>query len=378
MLAQILLLMAAADAQAAPSATAPPSTPAPAQALQPKTVSPVEVPQPTKASPPDVKIDMQGSDDDLEQQVVIWPGAAYQAGRRGLVTLRCLVDAHGLAERCNVASESPEGKGFGKAALELRTTLKIPPTMGPDGPVASVKTISLTFKPPERNFEMKKVMSGDTFGAGNPLAMRAVTMLDYPMWAQAASFDDLARAYPAKGGGEEGYAAVHCRVQHSGSLTDCEAIKEVPEGKDFGKAAVALAAKFKVAPQLAQARHRDQLWVDIPIRLPPPAQAVERTVTSPAWITGFDRKAAPKLFPPEAVASGLTSGRGVARCVVAADGALTQCAPEAAEPAGLGFSEAAAKLASTMKMNLWSTDGAPVEGGVVHIPIRLNLKAVGG
>jgi hypothetical protein len=63
---------------------------------------------------------------------------------------------------------------------------------------------------------------------------------------------------------------------------------------------------------------------------------------------------------------------------VAADGALTQCAPEAAEPAGLGFSEAAAKLASTMKMNLWSTDGAPVEGGVVHIPIRLNLKAVGG
>jgi len=27
-----------------------------------------------------------------------------------------------------------------------------------------------------------------------------------------------------------------------------------------------------------------------------------------------------------------------------------------------------------MKMNLWSADGAPVEGGVVHIPIRLNLK----
>jgi hypothetical protein len=28
-----------------------------------------------------------------------------------------------------------------------------------------------------------------------------------------------------------------------------------------------------------------------------------------------------------------------------------------------------------MKMNLWSADGAPVEGGVVHGPIRLNLKA---
>jgi hypothetical protein len=30
-----------------------------------------------------------------------------------------------------------------------------------------------------------------------------------------------------------------------------------------------------------------------------------------------------------------------------------------------------------MKMNLWSSDGAPVEGGVVHIPIRLNLKGGG-
>jgi hypothetical protein len=60
---------------------------------------------------------------------------------------------------------------------------------------------------------------------------------------------------------------------------------------------------------------------------------------------------------------------------VAADGAMTGCTPERAEPDGLGFSEAAAKLASGMKINLWSADGAPVEGGVIHIPVRLNLKA---
>jgi hypothetical protein len=29
-------------------------------------------------------------------------------------------------------------------------------------------------------------------------------------------------------------------------------------------------------------------------------------------------------------------------------------------------------------MNLWAADGSPVEGAVVHIPIRLNLKAAGG
>ena len=95
---------------------------------------------------------------------------------------------------------------------------------------------------------------------------------------------------------------------------------------------------------------------------------------APAWLTSLDPKKTPKLFPPEAVTAGLTTGRGVARCTVAADGTMTACAPEAGDPDGLGFSEAATKLASTMKMNLWSSDGAPVAGGVVRIPVRLNLK----
>ena len=40
-----------------------------------------------------------------------------------------------------------------------------------------------------------------------------------------------------------------------------------------------------------------------------------------------------------------------------------------------GMPLTAAKLATAMRMNLWSADGAPVEGGVVRIPIRINLKA---
>ena len=46
---------------------------------------------------------------------------------------------------------------------------------------------------------------------------------------------------------------------------------------------------------------------------------------------------------------------------------------------GWAFREAAAKLASGMKMNrlLVTTTAPPVEGGVVRIPIRLNLKPAG-
>src|SRR3954453_9385733 len=101
MLLQILALAAAAAAPVAPET---------------KTVSPVTVSPATRPPPADVKIDMQGGTDDIDQMVVIWPGDAYHTHRDGKVTLRCLIDPHGLAERCDVASEEPKGHGFGKAA----------------------------------------------------------------------------------------------------------------------------------------------------------------------------------------------------------------------------------------------------------------------
>ena len=220
-------------------------------------------------------------------------------------------------------------------------------------------------------------MSEITFGNNNPIAMRDVTMLDRPVWAEAASFSDLARAYPATGGGVEGYAVDHCMVRRTGRLDNCQIITEAPQGRGFAKAALSLAPRFRVVPEQAGVRQRSQIWVDIAIRMPPPDQLNDRTVMAPVWLTGLDPGATPRVFPPEAAAQGLTTGRGVTRCTVAADGALTACVPEPGEPDGLGFSEAAAKLASRMRINLWSADAAPVQGGVVHIPVRLNLKPAG-
>lgn len=378
--AHILALLAATAL-----AVDPPQTPAqnqdaasPPAAGAGKTVSPVTVTPLTKQAPADLKLEAAGSGDDIEPVYVFWPSTAYTAGLDGKARLRCVIDVHGLAERCEVASEDPPGKGFGRAALQIRTTFKLPPPMGPDGPISAVKVIEVDFKAPERNFDMGQILKGNTFHQGNSLRMNKVSMLDHPVWARAATFDDLAAAYPAKGAGLEGYAVVHCQVRSAGELRNCVVVKETPEHRDFGRAALGLADRFRVDPTLAKTRVSGQMMVDLPIRFLAPAELSERTVTAPAWITGFDLNKAPSLFPPEAAASGLTSGRGVARCQVSADGSLTACVPEAADPAGLGFSEAAVKLAATMKMNLWSADGAPVEGGVVHIPIRLNLKGAAG
>ncbi|THD53711.1 TonB family protein [Phenylobacterium sp.] len=385
MLAQVLALMFAA--------AAPPEAPA-------STVSPltVKAPPPGKLPPADAVVDIASDDESASGDfVAVWPALAYQTGAEGRVRLNCKVDTHGLAETCHVVSESPAGKGFGAAALELRPTFKLVPRKGPDGqPVTAPMTLNLTFVPPAKELvgtvgssaEIPRMQArGDTRAfvdsqtslRGNPLAMRKVTMVDDPVWTAAPNFDDLAAAYPATGGGAEGYVAAHCKVDRAGPkaglLQQCGAIKEAPHDAGFAKAALSLTPKFRIAPEaLARAPHGADLWVDVPIRLPPPAEIADRTVMAPIWVASFDPRATPKLFPPEAVAGGLSTGRGVARCDVGPDGALTACAPEPGDPDGLGFSEAAVKLASAMKMNLWSADGAPVEGGVVHIPIRLNLK----
>jgi TonB family protein len=382
MLAQLMVLILAA--------AAPPDA-------SPASVSPLTVksPSPARLPPADATVDVASDDESATGDfVAVWPALAYMVGTQGHVRLNCKVDTHGLAETCEVASESPAGKGFGAAALELRPTFKLVPRKGPDGQaITAVMAINLTFTPPRKDLvgtegtsaeirsmhDVEALVAAVRPIAGNPLAMRKVTMVDDPVWAAAPGFEDLAAAYPPAGHGMEGYVAAHCLVERSGAkaglLQQCQAIKEAPHDLGFAKAALGLAPKFRIAPAaLARAPHGAQLWVDVPIRMPPPAQIADRAVMAPIWLASFDPKVTPKLFPPEAVADGLTTGRGVARCIVGVDGALTACTPEAGDPDGLGFSEAAVKLATAMKMNLWSADGAPVEGGVIHIPIRLNLK----
>jgi protein TonB len=61
--------------------------------------------------------------------------------------------------------------------------------------------------------------------------------------------------------------------------------------------------------------------------------------------------------------------------VVELDGSLSDCAPEPGDPDGLGFSDAAVRLASTMRMNPWTVDGEPVDGAVVRLGVKLTLNS---
>jgi hypothetical protein len=378
MLAQILALLAAAAQAGAPAVAAP----APSNTLSPLTV----LSGPKTQAPVAVTIEVATDERVSGGYVAIWPHGAYRDGADAYVVLRCRINIHGLAELCGVKSESPEGKGFGAAALQLRPTFKLTPAAGADGPIESQMDIAVKFRAPRRDLDVEalhkatdlfakgdphnNVRLDDRIMQGNPMPFQAVTMLSRPVWAAAPSFDEVAQVYPATAGGAEGYVVAHCQVTPTGELKNCVSVKETPGALGFAKAALTLMPKFKVAPDLAVAPDRKPLWVDIPIRLPPPEAQKDRAITAPQWLTSLD--AAPNPFPALAAARGVTSGVGVADCVVGPAGALVQCTPLAGAPEGLGFSEAVAQLASVQKVAIWSEAAGPVLGGRIRLELRLD------
>ena len=127
-----------------------------------------------------------------------------------------------MAERCDVTYESPQGRGFGAAALQMRTSFKLQPIMGPKGPIRASVKIGVPFRAPDTHDEINSASQGSSLKSenmptivnlrGSPLVMTAVTMVNRPIWVAAPSYSDWTKAYPAQAGQAEGYVAAHCRV----------------------------------------------------------------------------------------------------------------------------------------------------------------------
>jgi TonB family protein len=378
---------------AMPGEAHPAAAPAP-EAPDATTVSPLTVRGARLNGPPDATVEVPSDNDAKGRWASAWPETAFRNGVGGRVLLTCGIDRYGLAVWCKVLSETPAGQGFGPAALAMRPTFKLKPAIDPEGSALAVMTVEVEFKPPKPTADWGGKAGGGLIGASTgPLsagggadtprfsgpgpANRSVVLLENPIWSRTVGYDEMRSAYPARAGGASGYAVAHCEVHPGGGLSDCQVIKEDPDDRGFARAALSLAPRFRVAPMWSRAPGHADLWVDIPFRFPPPGAADPRTVSAPVWLSGFDPDQALKVFPKEAADRGLSTGYGVAECQVAKDGGLSGCAPGRADPEGLGFSEAAVELASSLRMNPWQRDGEPVDGASVRVGIRLNLKPGG-
>jgi protein TonB len=97
--------------------------------------------------------------------------------------------------------------------------------------------------------------------------------------------------------------------------------------------------------------------------------APDETIAKPIWIKRPTASQVGYAYPSAARHAGSPDGRGTIACDVNADGGLEGCFVYKEDPAGLGFGEAALKLARYFKMQPLNSAGRSVAGGTVTLPI---------
>jgi outer membrane biosynthesis protein TonB len=294
-----------------------------------------------------------------DEMVQFFP--AKSGGVAGSTMIGCVVSTRGLLEKCAIKSEEPVGHGFGAAALAMSTIFMMRP-MTVDGSPVGGASVSIPI-----HFE------GDTGGNNHD----TLTVARAAPWMSAPTADQLSQAFPKSAIGKTASAHVvmRCAFRDDGGLKDCEAISETPYGRGFAEAARSLTKSFRgdAAPQ------RDKLpnlRIDLPFDFRDPSQPTPPIeVYDPIWLKRVNPQYVATLFPAAAVKAGLRTGKADVECSVQHDGTLKDCAVASEAPAGMGFGDAALKVAAVVAMNPWTAQGDPVDGARIRLPVRLELPA---
>lgn len=293
-----------------------------------------------------------------------YPDRAQRERISGRAIMACAVGSDGRLYECRVFAEAPVGEGFGAATLSLAPKFRMAP------PPRSQPGVAPTIFVPVRMVIIGPGMSRDADPSPKSL------VLENLRWARAPSFDEMAAAYPKATGAAAGDVDMRCHVAPDGASGPCKVLNAQPAHMGFAEAALALAPEFRLDMGGRQPGPADDFSAELHIHFVDPASEAfrNRDIGRPVWIKAPGEDEAAALFPATAAARGLKTGRGVAACDIATDGRLQNCMPRPGEPDGLGFSEAAVKVASMMRMNPWTTAGGPVAGAHVELPIRFDIS----
>ena len=287
----------------------------------------------------------------------VFPVAAAKKGVDGKATIQCQLDVAGFLQKCQVVSEAPADLGFGQAALQLAPQFRMKPK------IRGGKAV------PADEVTIPVIWAG--FSNYRPPSMPASSLVLDPPWETTPTAEQVRAAWPAnaKDAGA-GQVALRCELDKTGALAGCDVISEIPSNRGFGKAARSLAPDFKVRFSPDQTKELRKYSVDVPFRFRDPAAPDARKLTKPRWIKTLTPEGMAMIYPQAAVKAGVYSGLGVVGCTIDVHGALTDCEVRREEPAALDFGAAAIEAAKLMSMNPWSTEGEPMDGLKIVLPIR--------
>lgn len=285
----------------------------------------------------------------------VYPTEAYKQGLRGRAAISCLITVQGALTDCVALEETPAGSGFGGAAIALTPQFLMRPATLNGTPVVSTVNIPINFI---------------TYGKGSIDQGKKVLPANLA-WSEAPSYADVAAAFPKKARAEHlgGRATLSCAMSEAGRLKDCEVATSEPKGYGFDLAAKALAKSFALpVTSDGDRKATHSLVVHLPVTFDP-ANLDQATpvVGKPTWAVIPNNEQLRQAFAAVKVKGTL---RVMMACVVRAGGVLADCSVVSEDPAGAGLGPIALSLAPTFRVSTWTTEGLPVVGGSIRIPLR--------
>ncbi len=183
--------------------------------------------------------------------VAAYPEKARKEKVAGRVTLNCQMTSEGRLRSCNALADTPKGYGFTAAAKELARKFRLEVRTDEGRNLAKDMMVHLPF-----------VFDPAMLASGTPL-------IGKPSWAALPNGDDMKAVIEPLGLKATARAQLSCAVQPTGVVGGCTVAAEEPAGSGVGKAALALAPKFRLTTWTSEGLPTVGGTVRIPLRFEP-------------------------------------------------------------------------------------------------------------